>query len=235
MVLNVYYTGKTMLIEIKDLLNEAQIAKIIEMTAPATFVDGRHSAGKLAAQIKNNEEVQLEVEKIDVLNRVLMSALGYNELFKSAALPNQMADFIISRSRQGMGYGEHVDDPIMGGAGRKFRTDLSMTIFLNEPNEYEGGELLIKTQFGEQSVKLKAGSAILYPSSSLHQVTTVKSGERLVALTWMQSFVADAAKREILYELDQVRESLIKEEPESKRTKQINISYANLLRMWTDL
>ena len=164
-----------------------------------------------------------------------MSSLGHNERFRSAALPNQMADFILSRYTRGMYYGDHVDEPIMGMGGPKFRTDLAMTLFLSDPNSYVGGELLIQTAYGENRVKLAAGSAILYPAGSLHRVDEVTSGERLVALTWMQSFVRDAARREILFELDQVRSHLMITESQQAITKLADRSYVNLLRMWSDV
>jgi PKHD-type hydroxylase len=134
-----------------------------------------------------------------------------------------------------MTYGDHVDDPIMGAGGPRFRTDVSMTIFLNDAKQYEGGELQMRTPFGTQSVKLNAGDAVIYPSSSVHQVAPVTSGERLVALTWIQSFVRDAARRELLYELDQAREHLLGTEPGAETTKYLDRSYANLLRMWADV
>ena len=134
-----------------------------------------------------------------------------------------------------MAYGAHVDDPLMGHSGQRFRTDVSMTIFLRDPQSYQGGELVIGTTFGQQKVKLAAGSAVIYPSSSLHHVAPVSKGERLVALAWIQSYVRDPARRELLYELDQVREHLLKNAPEQEHTGLADKSYANLLRMWGDV
>jgi PKHD-type hydroxylase len=110
-----------------------------------------------------------------------------------------------------------------------------MTVFLNDPEAYDGGDLVVRTSFGEQSVKLPAGHAVVYPSSSLHQVAPVRRGERLVALTWIQSYVRDAEKRELLYELNLARESLLKEAPGAETTGYVDRSYANLLRMWAEL
>jgi PKHD-type hydroxylase len=134
-----------------------------------------------------------------------------------------------------MTYGDHVDDPIMGGTGPRFRSDLSMTLFLNAPERYEGGELVMRTAFGDQRIKLPAGDAVLYPSSSLHQVAEVTAGERLVALTWIQSYVRDAAQRELLFELNQARETLLKDSPQAAHTALVDRSYANLVRMWADV
>jgi len=221
------------LITIPELLNQAQVAKIKEIVSAANFVDGKLSAGMAAERVKDNQELEQQPELQQRINRILMAAIAHNARFRSFALPNRMADFIVARYRPGMHYGDHVDDPIMGGG--KFRTDVSMTIFLNEPDAYQGGELVIRTPFGDQQVKLAAGSAVVYPSSSVHQVADVTEGERLVALTWMQSFVRNAAQRELLFELDQAREHLLRSEPDSEHAKAVDRSYANLLRMWADV
>jgi PKHD-type hydroxylase len=223
-----------MLIQIPELLNAAQLEKIHELLEPARFVDGRLSAGMAASQVKDNEELALEPELLQRLYRVVMASVGHSALFRSAVLPAKVADFIFARYRPGMRYGDHVDDPIMG-QGPRFRSDVSMTIFLNPPAAYDGGELVIRTPFGDQQVKLPAGHAVVYPSASVHRVTEVTRGERLVALTWIQSFVRDAAQRELLYELDQSREHLLRTDPESDVTKNVDRSYVNLLRMWADV
>jgi len=222
-----------MLLEIPELLNSAQISKLREILSAASFVDGKLSAGMAAERVKNNEEIAQDPELLERLYRIIMPSVGHNALFRSAALPNKMADFIFARYHKGMHYGDHVDDPIMGGG--KFRTDVSMTVFLNDPSDYEGGELVIRTSFGDKKVKLAAGSAVVYPSSSVHHVAEVISGERLVALTWMQSFVKDAAQRELLFELDQSREYLLRQEPDAQHTKGVDRSYVNLLRMWSEI
>ncbi len=223
-----------MLIQIPDLLNEAQLGKLHELLQQARFVDGKLTAGRAAARVKQNEELAQEPELLQRLYRVLMASVGHSETFRSAALPNRVADFIFARYQPGMHYGDHVDDPIMG-QGVKFRTDVSMTVFLNAPEAYDGGELVIRTPFGEQHVKLPAGHAVVYPSASVHRVADVTRGERLVALTWIQSFVRDAAQRELLYELDQSRQQLLKSDPDSDLTKNVDRSYVNLLRMWADV
>ena len=223
-----------MLIEIPELLNSAQLAKIHESIAQARFVDGRLTAGMAASKVKNNEELAQEPELLQRLYRIVMASVGHSEVFRSAVLPARVADFIFARYQPGMRYGDHVDDPIMG-QGPRFRSDVSMTIFLNPPETYDGGELVIRTPFGDQQVKLPAGHAVVYPSASVHRVAEVSRGERLVALTWIQSFVRDAARRELLYELDQSRQHLLRSDPESDVTKNIDRSYVNLLRMWADV
>ena len=224
-----------MLLEIPGLLNEAQLNKIDEILANTEFVDGKLTAGSAASRVKHNEEMKAEPKSMELLIRILTSAMAHNTVFRSAVLPYRMADPIFARYQSGMTYGDHVDDPLMGHSGQRFRSDVSMTIFLREPESYAGGELVIGTTFGKQQVKLKAGSAVIYPSSSLHHVAPVTRGERLVALGWIQSYVRDPAQRELLYELDLAREHLLKNAPAQVHTGLVDKSYANLLRMWSDV
>ncbi len=223
-----------MLFTISGLLNPAQLEKIHEVLKDARFVDGKLTAGFAAARVKHNQEMRQDPERMKLLIRIIMSSLGHNEAFRFGALPHRVADPIFARYEPGMTYGDHVDDPIMGTTGPRFRTDVSMTIFLSEPDAYAGGELTMRTPFGDRKVKLPAGDAVIYPSSSLHQVAEVTEGERLVILTWIQSYVRDAAQRELLYELNLARERLLKESPGGETTGYVDRSYANLLRMWAD-
>ena len=132
-----------------------------------------------------------------------------------------------------MAYGFHVDDPVMGVMGQQYRTDVSTTLFLNEPVEYEGGELLIQTAFGEQRVKLNAGDAVVYPSSRLHRVTEVTQGERFAAVIWAQSIIKNAEQRELLHELSTARDSLLNTQPDNEQTRHVSNVYSNLVRMWS--
>ena len=223
-----------MLLQIPELLNSAQVAKIHEIIAGGTFVGGRLSGGVAASRVKQNQELAQDASLLQRLYRVIMASVGHNETFRSAALPAKVADFIFARYQPGMHYGDHVDDPIMG-QGPRFRSDVSMTVFLTPPAAYDGGELVIRTPFGDQQVKLPAGHAVVYPSASVHRVADVTRGERLVALTWIQSFVRDAAQRELLFELDQSRQQLLRTDPQSDVTKNVDRSYVNLLRMWAEV
>jgi PKHD-type hydroxylase len=224
-----------MLLTIPELLNQAQIDKIRQLLQDAAFVDGGLSAGFAAARVKNNLEMQPDPERMRLLVRIIMASLGHNETFRFGVLPHRVADPIFSRYESGMTYGDHVDDPIMGASGPRFRTDVSMTVFLNAPESYDGGELVVRTSFGTQRVKLPAGHAVVYPSSSLHQVAPVTRGERLVALTWVQSYVREPARRELLYELNFAREQLLRDAPGAETTGYVDRSYANLLRMWAEI
>jgi PKHD-type hydroxylase len=164
-----------------------------------------------------------------------MSSLGEQQLFHYAAMPAKLADFILARYDPEMEYGDHVDEPVMGGPGPKFRTDISMTVFLTPPESYAGGELVIRTSFGDNRVKLAAGDAVIYPSSSLHHVAKVTRGQRIVALTWIQSQVREPARREILFDLATTRDRLHEQESGSELHQRIDRSYANLLRMWAEV
>jgi PKHD-type hydroxylase len=224
-----------MLITIPDVLDKQRLDFINQVLKDANFVDGTLSAGMAAKRVKNNEELAADEQQMQQLNNLVMGSLVQHDEFKAAAIPFRVAAPYYARYTKGMTYGDHVDDPIMGGAGQQYRSDVSTTVFLNEPDEYEGGELVITTSFGEQKIKLSAGSAVVYPSSSLHHVAEVTKGTRLVAVTWTQSMIRDPAKRELLYQLNQARESLLKNRPDDVETKQVDVSYVNLFRMWSEL
>lgn len=224
-----------MLITIPNILDKQRLDFIQQNLENATFVDGKLSAGMAAKRVKNNEELSTNEQLMQQLNNLVMGSLVQHEEFKAAAIPLRVAAPYYARYNKGKSYGDHVDDPIMGSGGQQYRSDVSTTVFLNDPSDYEGGELVITTSYGEQKIKLAAGSAVVYPSSSLHHVAEVTSGSRLVAVTWSQSMIRDPAKRELLYQLNQARESLLKNRPDDAETKQVDVSYVNLFRMWSEL
>ena len=223
-----------MLLQIPRVVSQDKLTVIRAILASSQFVDGKLSAGMAAERVKNNEELTSDAKEIQQLNNLVMGSLVQHPLYQSAALPIKIASPFYARYRPGMTYGDHVDDPVMGPPQGRYRSDVSTTVFLNEPDDYEGGDLVIRTSFGDQYIKLPAGYAVVYPSSSLHHVAEVTDGERLVAVTWAQSMVRDAAKRELLYELNQARESLLKQRPEEEETKRVDVAYVNLIRMWAD-
>lgn len=223
-----------MLTRIEAVLNAPQVAAARKLLAAGTFTDGRESAGMAASRVKHNEELALDDARQTELNNLVMGCLVRHPLYRSAALPLRVATPYYARYTTGMAYGDHVDDPVMG-EGQPYRSDVSVTIFLNDPADYDGGELVITTQFGEQQVKLAAGDAVLYPSSSIHHVNAVTRGERLVAVSWIQSMVRSAEQRALLHELNQAREVLLREQPDSDETRRVNQSYINLVRMWSDV
>jgi len=165
----------------------------------------------------------------------VMGNLVRHPVYRGGALPLHAASPLYARYQPGMAYGDHLDDPIMGTDGVMYRSDLAVTVFLNAPEDYDGGELVIRTASGDQTVKSAAGDALLYPAGTIHHVNPITRGERLVALTWVQSLVRDAARRELLYGLNAAREKLLQSAPEAAETAQVNAAYLNLIRMWSDL
>ena len=219
---------------IPQILDSKALAEIHQRLDAGSFIDGKLSAGKEASKVKNNEELAPDTKSLDQLNNLVMGHLVQHPTYQSAALPLRVAAPYYARYSKGMSYGEHVDDPVMGTTHR-YRSDIAITIFLSNPETYDGGELVIRTEFGQQQVKLPAGDAVLYPASSLHQVKGVTKGERLVAVTWAQSMVRDPAQRELLYELSCARNELLESSPDNDTTALISKSYVNLLRMWSEV
>lgn len=224
-----------MLLRLEGVLAPDQLQGARDMLAKVKFVDGKASAGLAAARVKNNQEADRQAADIRTLDNLVMGGLVRHPVYRAGALALKVAAPFYARYVPGMRYGDHVDDPVMGGENGLYRTDIAITIFLNDPKAYDGGELTVNTAFGEQKIKLPAGDAVMYPASSLHRVAEVTRGERLVAVTWVQSLVRDPARRELLYELNQVRERLLKDAPEADDTTRINMVYVNLVRMWSEL
>jgi len=223
------------LLRIPSVLDRSELDVVRRMLAGAPFVDGKLSAGQVAKRVKQNQEVDRHALELEQLNNLVMGKLVQHPVYRNGALPLRVAAPYYARYTPGMQYGDHVDDPIMGMDGQLYRSDLAITVFLNDPASYDGGELVINTPFGEQLVKLPAGDAVMYPASSLHRVAEVTHGERLVAVTWLQSLVRDPAQRELLHELNSVRERMLANTPETEDAKLINKTYVNLVRMWGDI
>ena len=222
-----------MLVTIPDLLTAAQLEAVCSVLREGHFVDGRLSAGVDARHKKNNLELEADADRYGALNDVVMSALVKHPDYLQAALPARIAAPIYARYLAGMEYGGHIDDPIMGTPGARYRSDISISIFLNDPGEYEGGELCIDSDGDNKAYKLAAGSALLYPSTSYHAVAPVTDGERLVAVTWVQSHIRRADQREILAQLAQLR-ALLSTDRDSQAYHKANLCYANLFRMWAE-
>lgn len=220
---------------IRDVLSARQLEQIGSLLKQAEFVDGKLSAGLEARRVKNNLEVKSNDSSLDRLNHLVMNSLLQHPEYQAAVFPYRVATPFYARYTEGMGYGNHVDDPVMGPIAGRYRSDVSTTVFLNQPDEYEGGELRINTPFGEKTVKLPAGDAVVYPSSSWHSVEKVTQGERLVAVTWTQSMIRDPAKRELLYELGTARDKLLESQPDAEETGKVSTAYVNLLRMWSEV
>ena len=224
-----------MLIIIPEVLNKKELAVVRDYISRADFVDGRLSAGSEAIVVKNNLEMQISDAQTAQLNNLVMGKLVKHPVYLNAAMPAKIAAPFYAKYIAGMQYGNHIDDPIMGPAGQRYRTDLSITVFLNSPEDYDGGELVVQTAFGEQRVKPEAGNAVMYPSGSTHRVAEVTRGERIVAVTWLQSIVRDPSQRELLYRLSQARDILLEKSKGEKETELVSNTYINLVRMWSDI
>lgn len=224
-----------MLLAIPNVLTQDQLNHVRQLLNDARFVDGRLSAGTTARKVKKNHELPADSNLQGQLNNVVMNALFNNPLYQAAVLPHRQATPFYARYEPGEAYGQHVDDPVMGPMQGRYRTDVSTTLFLNEPDDYAGGEIVIQSQTGEQAIKLAAGSAITYPSGSLHRVAEVTQGTRLVAVTWAQSMVRDAEKRELLFNLYQSRVALQKKYPDDDEVVKVDHTYINLMRMWAEI
>ena len=224
-----------MLLAIPGVLEADELALVRAWLADARFADGRLSAGSAARRVKNNQEIEASAPDRERLDRLVMGNLVRHPVYRGGALPLHAASPMYARYRPGMSYGDHLDDPIMGADGVMYRSDVAVTVFLSAPEEYDGGELVIRMPSGDQVVKSPAGDAVLYPAGTIHHVEPVVRGERLVAVTWVQSMVRDAARRELLYGLNAARERLLQTAPEAAETAQLNAAYLNLFRMWADL
>lgn len=222
-----------MLIEIADLLDRTALREIREIAERGDFVDGAVTAGYRARRVKNNNQLSKKSAAESGLGARLAGALNGNAEFRRAVLPKRILPPLISRYAEGMAYGAHVDDALMQKPNA-VRSDVAVTIFLNDARDYDGGELIIGSPFGEQWVKLPAGAAVAYPASTLHRVAPVERGTRLVAVTWVQSYVRDPQQREILHDLDRVCRKLADSQGEAAETDLAFKSYSNLLRMWSE-
>ena len=224
-----------MILCIADVLDGDQLRRARELLAAVQFEDGRATAGWHARTVKRNTQADGGDPRLARLRQEVDQALRSNALFEMAARPARVKPVMFSRYQPGMEYGSHVDDAVMpDGAGGTLRTDVSFTVFLSDPADYDGGELVTDTTAGEQSYKLPAGAVVVYPSSTLHRVNGVTRGERLAAVGWAQSQVRDPQRREVLFDLDTARRSLFQREGKSAEFDALSKSLANLMRMWVE-
>jgi PKHD-type hydroxylase len=214
-----------------DLLNPVEVTRIRDALAGAQWQDGSSTAGRHARMVKNNE--QAVGPQVEMPRRAIAEALSRNELFNMAALPRAVSSAMFSRYRPGMEYGTHIDNVLMTVGSGRIRTDLAMTVFLSDPDSYSGGALSISG--AENGIRLAAGSAVLYPATTLHRVTPVETGERLAAVLWVQSLVREDAAREVLYDLARTRRMILDTEGKTEAFDLIAKSHANLLRRWADI
>jgi PKHD-type hydroxylase len=226
-----------MLLQIPDVLNEEQLRFVREKldTAGDTWVDGRATAGYQGAPVKNNQQLEQFSPLARELGDVILASLERHPLFISAVLPNQMYPPLFNRYAGGMEFGNHVDGAVrLLPNGAKVRTDVSMTLFISRPDEYDGGELIIEDTFGVQQVKLPAGHMIVYPASSLHRVTPVTRGARLASFFWAQSLVRNDTQRAVLFDMDTAIQRLNSTHADETARRSLVGCYHNLLRLWSE-
>jgi PKHD-type hydroxylase len=214
---------------IGSVFDRESLSTLLAELSGLEFHDGRVTAGWAARRVKNNLQAASTGGSHARITKRVLEALAGNEVLLAAALPRQFSAPLISRYEPGMGYGTHVDDAFMGSP--PMRTDLSFTLFLSEPGDYAGGELVIEQADGEHGYKLEAGSLVLYPATTLHRVEPVTSGRRTVVVGWIESLCADPRHREILFDLSRVRMSLAGHPEAVGLVALLNKSYSNLLRL----
>jgi PKHD-type hydroxylase len=226
-----------MLLHIPEVLTKAQIAQIRDVLAKATWIDGASTAGAQASQIKRNLQLPADCQESRALGKVVADALNRHPLFISAALPARMLPPLFNRYEGSGHYGNHVDSAIHHdpASGLRVRTDVSTTVFLCEPEEYEGGELIVEDAYGAHEVKLAAGDAIIYPATSLHRVEPVTKGVRLASFLWTQSMVKDDWQRNMLFDLDMNILKLRQRLGDCEEVVALTGHYHNLLRQWATL
>jgi PKHD-type hydroxylase len=224
-----------MVIEIPELFTPDEARDMCEALAGADWSDGRATAGYRAARVKDNDQLALDHPLARQLGQRILTQLSQTPLFIAAALPSRVLPPRFSRYDGRGQYGNHVDNAIfpMPGTGEHVRSDVSATLFLSDPADYDGGELVVEDMFGSHSVKLPAGHLIVYPGSSLHRVEPVTRGARYAAFFWTQSFVASAEQRRLLFELDGAIQSVAGDHPEHASVDTLTQVYHNLLRQWS--
>src|SRR3984885_3050110 len=227
-----------MLICVADVLKKAEVAEFRGVMAAAAWEDGRSTAGAQSAMVKNNEQLPPDSETSRRLGERVIKALTANPLFISAAIPRHIFPPLFNRYGVGQHFGVHVDNAVRGDplTGMRIRTDLSATLFLSEPEEYDGGELIVEDYYGSQEVKLPAGHLVLYPATSLHTVTPITRGLRVASFFWLQSMIRDSRARSMIFDLDTAIQGLVERlsRNDAEVVKLTGI-YHNLIRYWAEV
>lgn len=224
-----------MLIIIENVLDRDGVQALRDRLDKADWIDGKASAGSVSHEVKRNLQLDQNSDTAIALGNHILSILGRNPTFISAALPQKIFPPMFNNYAGGGAYGAHIDSAIMhvDRANMTVRTDLSATLFLTDPEDYDGGELVIETSYGAQPVKLAAGDLVLYPATSLHQVNPVTRGARISSFFWIQSMVQDGARREMLYDLDRTIQELRQDHTgDDPRLNSLTGIYHNLMRQW---
>lgn len=226
-----------MMIKIPNILSAAELAQCRERLMHAEWQDGRTTAGQQATKVKANLQLSQTSADSRALGEIVMNAIQRNVLFRAAVLPRHISPPLFNKYEVGMTYGAHVDNAIrqIPGTSQRLRTDVSATLFLSDPTDFEGGELIVQDTYGAHRAKLPAGDLVLYPSTSLHRVAPVASGSRLAAILWVQSMVKDDNERALLFELDRSIIELSQSAPEHPTLVRFTAVYHNLVRKWSEM
>jgi PKHD-type hydroxylase len=225
-----------MLLAIPNVLTSEQVVQARALLESAEWIDGKATAGHQGARVKDNQQLPIDSPVAREVGTLIVKALSANPLFMSAALPLHILPPMFNRYSGGQTFGTHVDGSIRQlPSGQRIRTDLSCTLFFYGPEEYDGGELIIEDTYGSKSVKLPAGHMILYPSSSLHQVTPVTRGTRLCSFFWLQSMIRDDGKRAMLFDMDVAIQRFGPENATHPSVVSLTGIYHNLLRQWAEM
>ena len=225
-----------MLLRVPQVLNPDELKQVRELLARADWADGKITAGTQSAKVKRNIQLPETSEFAEGARQIVLTALGRNGLFFSASLPKKIYPPLFNQYRDGMDFGAHIDNGVRTHAlsGLHVRTDISCTLFLEEPENYDGGELVVEDTYGQQAVKLPAGDMVLYPGTSLHHVQPVSRGARLACFFWIQSMVRDDTQRTLLFDMDAAIASLRQSVGDTAAVIRLTGNYHNLIRMWAD-
>lgn len=226
-----------MILHIPNVLSKEQLIECRKLLDNAQWIDGKLTAGSQAVNVKSNLQLAENSETLRYLRTIIINSLNTNPLFISSAIPNHIISPFVNRYENGGAYGNHVDNSILYDATVKknFRTDISCSLFFTNPEEYEGGEMVIEDTFGTHEVKLPAGDMILYPSTSLHRVEPVTKGFRMVSFMWIQSMIRSAWKRSMLFELDNTIQTIRGKYGETQEAVNLSIHYHKLIQEWAEL
>lgn len=226
-----------MLLHIPNVLNPEELSAIQKIMHEADWVDGKVTAGTQSEQVKNNLQLAEDSEAAESARKIVLKALSRNALFFSAVLPKKIYPPLFNQYRGGMNFGNHIDNAVRTHAatGNHVRTDVSSTLFLSEPDSYEGGELVVEDTYGQQIVKLPAGDMVVYPGTSLHHVRPVTQGARIASFFWTQSMIRDDAQRTLLFDMDAAISTLRQQHGDSAAVVRLTGNYHNLIRMWADV
>jgi len=226
-----------MLLQIPDVLTAEQVVQCRRALEQAEWVDGKVTAGYQSGRVKNNMQLPEDHPAARQTGDSILAALERNSLFMAAALPSKVFPPLFNRYEGGQSFGSHVDNAIrqVSGTPYRIRTDLSATLFFSNPDEYEGGELIVEDTYGVHSVKFPAGHVVLYPSSSLHHVRPVTAGVRICSFFWLQSMIRDDGERTLMFDLDMAIQRLSQDVPDHPSTVQLTGVYHNMLRRWAEV